>query len=509
MPRIPAVAYRCSSCGSESAKWHGRCSGCQEWGTVVEVARPTAAPGRVARPTTARPATALPIAEVDGSQATAVSTGFTEFDRVLGGGLVPGAVVLAAGEPGIGKSTLLLAAAARLADAGSRVLLVTGEESPAQVRNRAARVGALSPQLFLAAETDIAVVLATVDEVAPDVLVVDSVQTMASTDVDGISGGVTQVRESAAALVAVAKRRSMATLLVGHVTKDGSIAGPRTLEHVVDVVLQVEGERGSPLRMVRAVKNRFGPTDEIGCFTLDADGVADLPDPSALFVSRAPDRDPAPGTCVTATVEGRRPLVAEVQALVAPSPGSTPRRAVSGLDSSRLAMILAVAQRRLAAPLAAADVYAATIGGVRLTEPAVDLAVLLAVVSALQDEPLPGDLIAIGEVGLGGDVRRVPAVERRLAAAARMGFRRAVVPAGTFGVGAVLPDPDLSVIEVPDVATALAVVLTRRPVNGVPSPGIRRITDAASSSGATRKPAVRNRLLSTAPPKEADASTSR
>src|SRR6195952_2177516 len=210
MPRTPAVAYRCSACGLESAKWHGRCSGCQEWGTVEQVARPTAAPGRIRPATTARPATALPIAEVDGSSATAVSTGFSEFDRVLGGGLVPGAVVLAAGEPGIGKSTLLLAAAARLADAGSRVLLVTGEESPAQVRNRAARVGALSPQLFLVAETDIAVVLATVEQVEPDVLVVDSVQTLASTEVDGIAGGVTQVRESAAVLVAAAKNRGTA-----------------------------------------------------------------------------------------------------------------------------------------------------------------------------------------------------------------------------------------------------------------------------------------------------------
>ncbi|HSP37405.1 MAG TPA: ATPase domain-containing protein, partial [Frankiaceae bacterium] len=279
MPRTPAVSYRCGDCGNETAKWHGRCSACNAWGSVEEVARPTAAPGRVARPGTARPAVVRPIAEVDGAEATAVGTGLTELDRVLGGGLVPGSVVLVAGEPGVGKSTLLLAAAARLAGTGSRVLLVTGEESPAQVRNRAARVGALEPGLLLVAETDLAVVLATIDEVQPDVLVVDSVQTMASAEVDGIAGGVTQVRESAAALTAAAKARSMATLLVGHVTKDGSIAGPRTLEHVVDVVLQVEGDRGSALRLVRAVKNRFGPTDEIGCFELTSDGVSDVPDP--------------------------------------------------------------------------------------------------------------------------------------------------------------------------------------------------------------------------------------
>jgi DNA repair protein RadA/Sms len=300
----------------------------------------------------------------------------------------------------------------------------------------------------------------------------------------------------------------MATLLVGHVTKDGSIAGPRTLEHVVDVVLQVEGDRTSPLRLVRAVKNRFGPTDEIGCFELAGDGVADVPDPSALFVSRAADAPPTAGTCVTATVEGRRPLVAEVQALVGAATGNVPRRAVSGLDSSRLAMILAVAQRRLHAPLSASDVYTATVGGVRLSEPAVDLAVVLAVISALKDEPLPPDLVAVGEVGLAGEVRRVPGVDRRLAAAARMGFRRALVPAGSFAVGAKLPDPDLAVIEVPDVVTALTAVLPGRRISGVPSPGIRRVS--RSSYDSTAGPGVgRNRLHPTAQPKEADASSAR
>jgi DNA repair protein RadA/Sms len=508
MPRTPAVSYRCSACGNETPKWQGRCSGCDAWGSVEEVARPSSAPGRVARPGGVRPAVARPIAEVDGAEATAVGTGLSELDRVLGGGLVPGAVVLVAGEPGVGKSTLLLCAASRLADTGSRVLLVTGEESPAQVRNRAGRVGALSPNLLLVAETDLSVVLATVDDVRPDVLVVDSVQTLASAEVDGIAGGVTQVRESAAALTAAAKARSMATLLVGHVTKDGSIAGPRTLEHVVDVVLQVEGDRGSSLRLVRAVKNRFGPTDEIGCFELTADGVTDVSDPSALFLSRSADAPPTAGTCVTATVEGRRPLVAEVQALVAPTTGNVPRRAVSGLDGARLAMILAVAQRRLQAPLSQHDVYTATVGGVRLTEPAVDLAIVLAVLSAMKDEPLPPDLVAIGEVGLAGEVRRVPGVERRLAAAARMGFRRAVVPAGSFAVGATLPDPDLAVIEVPDVVTALTAVLPGRRITGVPSPGIRRVPGPSYDSTRLRASSG-NRMHATAQAKEADASSPR
>jgi DNA repair protein RadA/Sms len=473
---------------------------------------PRAAPGRSTR-AAARAAVALPIAEVDGSDATAVPSGIGEFDRVLGGGLVPGAVVLVAGEPGVGKSTLLLAAAARFADAGQRVLLVTGEESPAQVRNRAARVGALSPNLLLVAETDLPVVLATVADVRPDVLVVDSVQTMASGAVEGVPGGVTQVRETAAALVAEAKARSLATLLVGHVTKDGAIAGPRALEHVVDVVLQVEGDRASPLRMVRAVKNRFGPTDEVGCFELTADGVTEVPDPSELFVSRPPGLEPAPGTCVTATLEGRRPLVAEVQALVAPSPQTLPRRAVSGLDGARLAMVLAVLQRRLKAQVATMDVYAATVGGVRLGEPSVDLAVALAVLSALRDEALPGDLVAVGEVGLAGEVRRVPGVERRLLAAARMGFRRAVVPAGTFPDGAALPDPGISVLEVPDVATAVMAVLgSSRPLRGVPTPGIRRVAPFMGEKPGERRTSPNrgvtpNRLISTAPPKEADASS--
>jgi DNA repair protein RadA/Sms len=295
----------------------------------------------------------------------------------------------------------------------------------------------------------------------------------------------------------------MGTLLIGHVTKDGSIAGPRALEHVVDVVLQVEGDRGSALRTVRAVKNRFGPTDEIGCFELTAEGVTELSDPSTLFVSRAPGTEPAPGTCVTATLEGRRPLVAEVQALVASSGQANPRRAVSGLESARLAMVLAVLQRRLSAPLSSYDVYAASVGGVRLSEPSVDLALALALVSALRDEPLPGDLVAVGEVGLAGEVRRVPGVERRLAAAARMGFRRAVVPAGTFDAGARLSDPGLSVLEVPDLATAVTAVLPDgRRLRGLPTPGIRRV-----SAERPERRSSANRLSSTAPPKEADASS--
>jgi DNA repair protein RadA/Sms len=369
---------------------------------------------------------------------------------VLGGGLVPGAVLLLAGEPGVGKSTLLLEVANRYAAAGGApALVVTGEESAAQVRLRAERLGALHPSLYLAAETDLAALLAHLDAVQPGLLVVDSVQTIASPAAEGAMGGVTQVRAVAAGLIAVAKERGVAVVLVGHVTKDGSIAGPRVLEHLVDVVLHFEGERHSALRLVRAVKNRYGPADEVGCFEMHDAGIRGLPDPSGLFlIHRA---EPVPGTCVSVTVEGRRPLMTEVQALVAASALATPRRAVSGLDSARVAMVLAVVERRGRVRLADRDVFAATVGGMRVTEPAADLAIALAVASAARDTPLPSDLIAVGEVGLAGDVRRVSGVGRRLAEAARLGYRRALAPPGCDA-----PPAGLAVTEVEDLGAALA-----------------------------------------------------
>jgi len=390
---------------------------------------------------------ARPIAEIDVEAARARPTGVGELDRVLGGGLVPGAVLLLAGEPGVGKSTLLLEVARHYA-AGGTALVVTGEESAAQVRLRAERTGALHPRLYLAAETDLAALLGHVETVDPGLLVVDSVQTIASPAAEGSAGGVTQVRAVAAALIAAAKSRNMATVLVGHVTKDGAIAGPRVLEHLVDVVLQFEGDGHSTLRLVRATKNRFGPADEVGCFELTDGGIEGLPDPSGLFLSRR--TEPVPGTCVTVTVEGRRPLLAEVQALVARSTLATPRRAVSGLDSARVAMVLAVLERRGRVRLGADDVFSATVGGVRVTEPAADLALALAVASAARDAPIPPSTVVLGEVGLSGEVRRVGAVGRRLAEAARLGFSTALVP----------PDPGplpdgMRVTEVADLGAAL------------------------------------------------------
>ena len=468
MAKSPAALFQCSECGWRTMRWAGRCGDCQGWGTVAEVkAAPAAArPGsrsgsRAGAAAAAASAPAVPITEIDVSAAAARPTGLEELDRVLGGGLVPGAVVLLAGEPGVGKSTLLLEAGALAAETGP-VQYVTGEESAAQVRLRASRVGAVSPKLFLAAETDLTALLEHVEAVGPGLLIVDSVQTITAAGVDGTPGGVTQIREITAALIAVAKQRMLTTVLVGHVTKDGSIAGPRALEHLVDVVLQFDGDRNSPLRTVRALKNRYGPTDEFGCFELGESGLTGLPDPSGLFLSQL--AEPVPGTCVTVTMEGRRPLVAEVQTLVCPATAEVPRRVTSGLDNARVGMILAVLQRRAGASIGRQDVYAATVGGVRLTEPSVDLAVALAVASAAADLSIPREVVAIGEVGLAGEIRRVPGMSRRLAEAERMGFRCAIVPPGSGGLpagpGAVNGSGPLTDIrEASDLRTAIAAAL--------------------------------------------------
>ncbi|WP_157251873.1 DNA repair protein RadA [Nonomuraea typhae] len=420
-----ATGYRCTECGWRTLKWVGRCGECQAWGTVDE----EGARGANVVQAGATTAPAVPINQVKAEVAVARSTGVGELDRVLGGGVVPGAVMLLAGEPGIGKSTLLLEAAASIARRAT-VLYITGEESAAQVRLRADRIGALRDNLYLAAETELSALVAHVEKVQPRFLVVDSVQTIGSAQATGVPGGVTQVREVAANLVRLAKERNMATVLVGHVTKEGSIAGPRTLEHLVDVVLNFEGDRHSRLRLVRAVKNRFGPTDEVGCFDLHERGIEGISDPTGLFVSQR--SKPVPGTCVTVTVEGTRPLPAEVQALVARTEAQQPRRTTSGLDSYRVQLVLAVLERRLNAKLGGCDVFTATVGGLKIADPAVDLSVMLAVASAAGDKPLPAGLVALGEVGLAGELRPVKDVRRRLTEAARLGFTRALVPAGSL-----------------------------------------------------------------------------
>ena len=415
--------YRCGECGAEGPQWTGRCGGCGAWNTIVE--EPT-------RPTSAStapdaPSRALPIADVESEGWAPRPVGIGELDRVLGGGLVAGSVTLLGGEPGIGKSTLLLQSLAALARNGTTCLLVCAEESAQQVRMRAARLGALEAGLWLVAETDLSAILAHAASVAPDVLVVDSIQTVFDPELASAPGSVAQVRECAHRLVRAAKDAGRATVLVGHVTKDGALAGPRVLEHVVDTVLSFEGERHHALRLLRAVKHRFGPTSELGLFEMTDDGLIGVPDPGRLFLS---DRQAqAPGSVVVPTLEGHRPLLVELQALVAKSGLTMPRRSAQGLDSGRLAMISAVLEERVGVVLTGADVYALAVGGVRVVEPGADLALALALVSSVTGTALPGDLVACGEIGLCGELRQVGQTGRRLSEAARLGFRRAIVPA--------------------------------------------------------------------------------
>lgn len=446
------TVFECTECGWTTAKWLGQCRDCSAWGTMVETIPVT--PADLNRPTLggALPAItpkapALAISQVGVEEARFRSSGVGELDRVLGGGIVPGAVILMAGDPGIGKSTLLLDVAGRLArntdtpskpprpkenDSEQRpVLYLTGEESASQVRLRADRIGALADQLFLASETELEAILGQIQAVKPQLVIIDSVQTIGSAQVEGQPGGVNQVRSVTQALIAVAKRDNIPMFLVGHVTKSGGIAGPRVLEHLVDVVCQFEGDRHTRLRMLRAIKNRYGPTDEVGCFELGDRGIMGLADPSGLFLSQSNAQ--IPGTCVTVTLEGRRPMPTEIQALVAPVVnGGSARRTTSGLDYSRVAMTLAVLQARLRLPLVNADIYVSTVGGAKTGEPAADLAVAVAVASAQNNKPCLEKMIAIGEVSLTGEVRATVGVQQRLSEAARLGFKTALVPRSGF-----------------------------------------------------------------------------
>ncbi len=380
-----SLAFRCTECGWTSAKWVGRCGECQQWGTVIETATITGIAERAVTPV-APTRSARPITSIDTRETPRRTTGIGEFDRVLGGGIVPGAAILLSGEPGVGKSTLLLEVAAQSARAGRRVLYASAEESLGQVRLRAERTGALHDELYLASETDLATILGHVDETAPELLIVDSVQTVSSSLIDGAAGQPSQVREVASTLIRLAKERGLPVIIVGHVTKDGQVAGPRILEHLVDVVCHFEGDRQTSLRFVRALKNRFGATDEVGCFEQTQGGIAEVPDPSALFLGHG-SREP--GTCVTIALEGRRALPVEVQALTLPGSGPNPRRVVSGVDSARVAMVLAVLEKRAGIKTSDQDVYVSTVGGVRLVEPAADLAIALAVASAITGRANP------------------------------------------------------------------------------------------------------------------------
>ena len=422
------MVHRCGECGAETPRWLGRCPECGAWGSLVETVAPRA---RGAAPLAAPGVGPVPSAPVElGAVATELAgcraTGVDEVDRVLGGGIVPGSVTLLGGAPGMGKSTLLLQVLGRLAAGGARCLLVGAEESANQVRRRAERVGALRPGVLLTGSSSLDLVAAQVADAEPDVLAVDSIQAVADPELPGAPGSVAQVRQCSASLVALTKARSMSTVLVGHVTKEGAIAGPRTLEHVVDTVLSFDGDRHHALRFLRAATHRFGPTGELGVLEMRGDGLAGVPDASALFL--ADRRGESPGSIVAPVLEGARPLLVEVQALVASSETSVPRRGAAGLDAARVVLLLAVLEARAGVTVGRSDVYTSIAGGVRTTEPGIDLAVVLAVAGARAQRALAPDTVVVGEVGLGGEIRQVAQAERRLTEAARLGFRRVIGP---------------------------------------------------------------------------------
>ena len=420
------LVYRCSACATAYPKWAGRCPSCQAWNSMVEDVE-GAEPDIAAIMASTSGAIAMPIAEINSLVGGPQSTGVEELDRVLGGGLVPGSVTLLGGEPGIGKSTLLLQLAATWP---TRTLYVSGEESAQQVRLRAERLGAIGPHLWLLAETSLPHIIASLDTAKPHLVIIDSIQSVADPDLDSAPGSVVQVRGCTHRLVAEAKRREIPMVLVGHVTKDGALAGPRVLEHIVDTVLSFEGDRHHALRLLRAVKHRFGSTNELGVFEMVERGLVGVPDASSLFLTDR--RTGVAGSAVTPTLEGHRPLLVEVQALTnRVNSGVPPRRSAQGLDPGRLALLLAVLERRARLPMGQHEVFASAVGGVRLTEPGSDLPMCLAIVSALADHPLPPDVISFGEVGLAGELRQVAHASRRLAEAARLGFTRAIVPANS------------------------------------------------------------------------------
>jgi DNA repair protein RadA/Sms len=422
--------YACTECGAQQPRWLGRCPECGGWSTLVEErAAPDAEPRELIprEPHAAKPRR---LAEIDADAVPRLETGIAELDRVLGGGLVPGSVVLLAGEPGVGKSTLALQLAAGI-DARRPVLYVAGEESPEQIRLRADRLPSLPETLVVLAETCVESLAEPWRELLPSLVLVDSVQTLRSERVESAPGSVAQVRECAALLAATAKSLGTALVLVGHVTKEGAIAGPRVLEHLVDVVLALEGDGFHAFRLLRAHKNRFGSTQEIGVFHMGGVGLEPVPNPSELFLAER--RAGAPGSCIVPWLEGSRPMLVEIQALVAPAGYGTARRTAIGVDDARLALLLAVLDRRARVDLLSRDVYVNAVGGVRIREPGADLALALALASSRLDIALPPDAAACGEIGLGGEIRRVARLDARVAEAARLGFRQLLVPAGAQG----------------------------------------------------------------------------
>lgn len=449
------TVYCCSECGNETPNWAGRCPACGAWNTLQEVMIETGSGKKSASNARAAAGKAKPLSELDTLEEIRFATGISEFDRVLGGGAVAGSLVLVGGAPGIGKSTLLLQMCAS-AGAGRKILYVTGEESQRQLKLRAMRLGVDGENIYVLAETDIDSIIAAIDELKPDIAIIDSVQTVSDSGVASAPGSITQVRECTMRIMRVTKEKGLTVFVVGHINKEGSIAGPKVLEHMVDCVLYFEGERSTSFRILRAAKNRFGSTNEIGVFEMADRGLRCVENPSEMLLSGRPDN--CPGTCVACVIEGTRPILAEVQALVAPTNYNAARRS-NGIDYSRAAMLLAVLEKRSGLPVGSCDSYINVIGGLSLEEPAADLATSLAVASSYLDRPLGADLAAIGEVGLSGEIRSVSALNQRLSEIHRLGFKRCVIPAhvrdelGSYA--------GLELIPVKSISEAIAAVLPR------------------------------------------------
>lgn len=441
-------SFTCSACGAGFSKWSGRCDGCGDWNTIIQAVPLSAGPA--SKSLGAKRGNTIALSDLSSNEAAPPRTrsGMDELDRVLGGGLVPASAILVGGDPGIGKSTLLLQAAAKFAQNGLKTLYISGEEAAAQIRMRARRLGLAHAPVKLATETNLRDILTTLEAERPALAIIDSIQTVWADNVASAPGSVAQVRAAAHELTSFAKRRGVSVILVGHVTKDGQIAGPRVIEHMVDTVLYFEGERGHQFRILRAVKNRFGPADEIGVFEMTGRGLAEVTNPSALFLGER--GTPTPGSVVFAGIEGTRPLLVELQALVAPTPHAQPRRSVIGWDGGRLAMILAVLEARCGIPFTGLDVYLNVAGGLKISEPAADLAVAAALMSAREDVALPGETVIFGEISLSGALRPAPQSENRLKEAQKLGFTAAIAPVnGTVG-GKSGTNDGMKLTQVPD-----------------------------------------------------------
>ncbi|MBN1154208.1 DNA repair protein RadA [candidate division KSB1 bacterium] len=418
------VHYVCQSCGYESPRWLGRCTECGEWNTMIEQkVTPTKHKSTVIHASTALP---QPLNDVSFSNQERIPTQSTEFNRVLGGGLVPGSVVLIGGDPGIGKSTLLLQEGIKISSPECTVLYVSGEESPSQIKMRANRLGLDASHLYLASETNVQTILDYIEKLNPNITIIDSIQTIYSTELESAPGTVSQVRECGYQLITISKRNQMPLVLIGHVTKEGAIAGPKVLEHMVDALLFFEGDRDQVYRILRTVKNRFGSTNEIGVFEMNENGLTEVSNPSQMFLSHR--NEAIPGSVVICTMEGTRPLLLEIQALVTPTSYGYPQRSSTGIDLKRLAMLLAVIEKRLGFRVGTHDVFINAVGGIRIDETAVDLGIVMAIISSIKNEVIDNKTVIIGEVGLGGEVRAVPRIEKRIHESQKLGFKTIVIP---------------------------------------------------------------------------------